>query len=136
MKIDIVLEDLPGGKIPRTTAQQKRYNRKTGVYFDSDAIAAARFYYEQRFIRARVKANMSAPIETPVRLGVYMGYKAKRKKDIGQPKTTRPDNDNIVKLIQDCLMSAGIIKDDSIIYDLRVLKKWTATEYIYINIMA
>lgn len=136
MVFELALTDFPRGKIPRTTAQQKRYNSKTGCFFDSDSMTAAKFYYNSRFCRKRVEMHLSEPLADPVRLTVVFNFKAPRKKDIGKPKPTRPDCDNAVKMIQDCLMSAGILKDDSLIYDLRVAKFWAVSESVFVRVEA
>lgn len=134
MTFEITLTDFPRGKIPRTTAQQKRYNSRTGCFFGSEALNAARYYYESRLCIQRRGHGVKDPFCGPVKLFVRFNFKAARKKDIGKPKTTRPDCDNAVKLIQDCLMSAGWISDDSQIYQLTVAKYWSDSESVYINL--
>ena len=50
------------------------------------------------------------------------------------PKTTKPDVDNSNKLLIDCLTQTGIIKDDSIIYDLHPTKWWGDKPGIYLKL--
>lgn len=134
MIINVEINDFPNGKIPRTTAQQKRYNAKTGIYFDSPELASARMIYLRKFYEARQKAGIIIPMESPVVLDVFFHFKAKRKKDVGQPKLTRPDLDNMVKLIADCITKAGIIRDDSQIFDLHLVKRYDNNEFVEVKI--
>lgn len=71
MIINVEINDFPNGKIPRTTAQQKRYNAKTGIYFDSPELAAARMIYLRKFYEARQNAGIISPMESPVVLDVF-----------------------------------------------------------------
>ena len=133
--IFITIKDiLPNGKIPRTTAQGKRQNRRTGRYYDSPEIAKARDMFMKAFVLARMAEKITEPYEGPVQLSVDFEYKARRKKDINTPKLTRPDCDNHVKLLQDCMTKAKIIKDDNQIFSLLVTKTWRAEERIVIKV--
>jgi Holliday junction resolvase RusA-like endonuclease len=42
----------------------------------------------------------------------------------GKPHTSRPDADNLGKLILDCLMRAGLIDDDACVSSLGMQKTW------------
>jgi Holliday junction resolvase RusA-like endonuclease len=42
----------------------------------------------------------------------------------GKPHTSRPDADNLGKLILDCLMRAGLIDDDATVSSLGIQKTW------------
>lgn len=42
----------------------------------------------------------------------------------GQPHTSRPDADNLAKLILDCLMRAGLIGDDAAVSCVVARKTW------------
>ena len=75
-----------------------------------------------------------APIAGPVRLVTIWGYKAQRKKDHLEPKTTRPDTDNIIKLLKDCMTAAGFWEDDSQVFDDRIIKRWTTTPGIIVSV--
>lgn len=134
--IDICIDEnkLPDGKIPKGTAQQKRQNKKTGAYFDSDNIAAARQFYTYIFNRARIKERIDTPLNFPTEIEIWYFYKTKEEKKIGKPKTTPPDLDNAVKLLIDCIVKAGIISDDRIIYHLNIRKLYSDTDEIYIKI--
>ena len=116
--------DFPGDQIPRTTAQQKRYNSKSGKYYQPPELIRARNYYTIKLNTAARDNHVTEPFAGPVSLSVLYIYKTQTKKHYGSPKLTRPDCDNSVKLIQDCIMDAGIIADDSQVFDLHVVKTW------------
>ena len=55
---------------------------------------------------------------------------SKRKKELhdGQPHLSKPDADNLLKALQDCLC-----KNDSHIYDVHAIKKWSYNGWIKIE---
>ena len=55
-------------------------------------------------------------------------YPTKTKKRWGMYKTSRPDNDNLVKLPNDCITKMGWWHDDSQIAFLQVVKKWVPAD--------
>lgn len=76
-----------------------------------------------------VKWRPEKPIGGPLRVSVNFAYamleKHKRKHGgatIIEAKTTRPDVDNLVKIVLDCLVKSGYIIEDSIISTLSVTK--------------
>ena len=52
----------------------------------------------------------------------------------GEPKVTKPDNDNVEKVVYDQLQSLGYFKDDSAIVDNRTMKMWADPAGIYLRI--
>lgn len=61
--------------------------------------------------------------EIGIRLSLTFFFKAPRKKDCGTFKRTRPDGDNLAKLILDC--GNGLLwEDDAQVVDLRIIKLW------------
>ena len=63
-----------------------------------------------------------APLSGPVILRVDFVFPASREHKAGTPKTTRPDTDNMVKLLKDCLTHAGFWEDDAQVFDETVIK--------------
>lgn len=116
--------EFPGDRIPRTTAQQKGYNGFTGTHFQKPEVIQARNFYTIHLKQAARENGIIEPWSGAASLMVLFIYKSPVKKQHGLAKLTRPDCDNSVKLIQDCIMDAGILSDDSQIYDLQVVKCW------------
>ncbi len=121
---------------PRTTHQQKKARIvKTGntvkpMFYEPDALRMARREYMLRL--ARLKPD--EPIKGPVKLITIFSYKAKTKKQNGQPKVTRPDTDNMIKLLKDCMTACGFWEDDSQVYDDRVIKRYSERPCVNIEI--
>jgi Holliday junction resolvase RusA-like endonuclease len=83
-----------------------------------------------------------APIDKAVQVYIEFNYAhtiesakvAKREGIERVPKATRPDLDNLAKLILDSIVQAGILKDDSLIVELAMSKVYTDKSYIVIGI--
>lgn len=79
--------------------------------------------------RAKILQQWNCDDETPLKLEIHFFFKRpKVKKGKGEqpePKTTKPDVDNLVKTIMDSLQDAEIIKDDKTIVEIHA-KKWHA----------
>lgn len=130
--IDIVLDMDP----PRATAQGKRINRKTGAVFHSPEYLAAAQEYALRLSREREKWCRQHPLPLPggVSCCVTFTFPTRRGKDFGQPKTTRPDLDNMLKCVLDELTKAGYWYDDAQVCFLLAEKKWAKVGSVEIEI--
>lgn len=108
---------------PTITAQQKGVRVVHGKPF---------FYEKAEVTNARRKIEWAMkqyvpdePIETPVRLKVSLEIPTKDKKKLKSKwKSSRPDLDNMLKLILDCLTEMRVIKDDALIVQLGAQKMW------------
>lgn len=121
---------------PRTTSQQKG-ERIVGKgknayihHYQKPKVEAAQNQYIAQLLPHRPKE----PIEGPVRLMVGFRYKTNSKKLDGKPKITRPDTDNMIKLLKDCMTKCGYWLDDSQVYDERVIKEWSLDPCVVIGI--
>lgn len=114
----IRIEEL-GWKPPTITAQQKgvRTFRGKPMFYTKPEIIAARnelLFYIKRYAP---DALMSGAIRMTVEWTFYKKTAKKQR----TPKTTRPDGDNLQKLLQDT-MNGLFYFDDSQIYDLSIKK--------------
>ena len=107
--------------MPKGTAQQKGYNRKTGKYFKKDNVANA----EYEFKVSLIPHKPTKPSDKPIKLTVMFNFDTKTKKLWGLPKATRPDTDNYLKLFKDCMTDMGFWLDDSQVWDERVVKVYS-----------
>lgn len=132
MKIQVNHLDfvLSMNQIPAGTAQQKRTNRYTGAFFESDTVRRARTMYTALLIPHRPKE----PYKAPLAVTVTFAYSIKDKKKRGRYKTSRPDCDNLVKLFLDCMTACGFWKDDADIADLRIRKAYSEEEDAWIRV--
>ena len=115
-----------------TTAQQKGVTVRYGkpVFYEKPEVKALRhkLYYSCKPHRP------SQPFQGAVRLRVTFYYQTKIKKQIGQFKTTRPDLDNLNKLLWDVLTDTGFFKDDSQICIFEARKGYGTEDKIKIEI--
>lgn len=119
--------------IPSATAQQTGIAIRNGkpYGYKKQKVKDA----EKLFALALKPHRIPEPIEGAIKLTIVWSYQTKDKKRNGKLKTTRPDLDNLNKIIQDSLVKAGFIKDDSQVAILQAYKAWTShDEHIGITI--
>ncbi|WP_305177798.1 RusA family crossover junction endodeoxyribonuclease [Faecalibaculum rodentium] len=120
------------GKPPRATGQMRKAVRTArGVrFYDPPHVAAAR-----KTLLEGVKVHApEAPLEGPVKLSCTWAFEAQRKKDCGTWKVTRPDTDNMQKLLKDVMTLAGFWKDDAQVAMETCRKVWTDEPGIAISV--
>lgn len=132
------------GKIPSTTFQNKGVNRKTGkLYSKPEAIEARQHFrgWIAKTIRDLESCGIDYKLDPPYSVKIEYRYKAPeklKKKMLADelrcwPKDTKPDVDNLGKMILDELVKAEILKDDSKIYYYQASKWYTdGEEYVVI----
>lgn len=108
-------------QIPKGTSQMKRVNHRSGRFFEGKELQEARAAYEAR-LREHAPDH---PLEGPVKVVIAFNYFVKNKKLRGTPKTSRPDCDNLVKLVLDVMTKLGYWYDDSQITELTIAKNWS-----------
>lgn len=116
---------------PTVTHQEKRVTVVHGK---------PRFYEPPELLAARAKLTdslagfrPSQPYEDGVRLLVKWLFPRGRHPD-GAYRTTKPDTDNLQKLLKDCMTAAGFWKDDALVASEIVEKFWAQTPGIYVRI--
>lgn len=122
-----------GGKNPPTvTHQMHRVTVKDGKprFFDSPELAKAR-----ADICARLEQfTPDAPFEGPLSLSVAWLFRDSRGREGW--KDTKPDTDNLEKLLKDCMTRARFWIDDAQVCEERVLKMWSKSPGICIVVRA
>lgn len=119
------------GGMPKGTAQQKgiRYVNGKPQFYEKRSVYNAKV----AFLRG-LKANKPPkPSDKPVRLFVWFAFDTKNKKLWGKYKPTRPDTDNSLKLLKDC-MSGLFYSDDSQVVDERVVKTYAEKATIMVKV--
>ena len=117
------------GEPPRTTAQQKGRNSQTGHYYKPQKLLDA----EKRYLTYARMTRPSAPLVGPVELRVEFRFARGRHRD-GEPKTTRPDTDNMIKLLKDCLTRAGYWGDDAQVALETTAKLWSSDPGVLVEV--
>ncbi|MBS4198593.1 RusA family crossover junction endodeoxyribonuclease [Bacillus sp. FJAT-49732] len=125
---------MPMKKVPTTTHQQKQVSVVNGkpVFYEPEDLKAA---------RAKLMAHLGQHVPTekftgPVRLIVKWCFPITGDRQDGQYKHTRPDTDNLQKLLKDCMSDCGFWKDDALVASEIVEKFWANVPGIYIRIEA
>lgn len=113
---------------PTTTAQMHRIDRRGRIY-DSPELADAR----KKLTAHLAKHTPEKPYISGVRLTVKWLFPNGRHKN-GEYRITRPDTDNLQKLLKDCMTKCGYWKDDALVCSEIVEKFWAETSGIYVRI--
>lgn len=96
---------------PTTTHQQKKVNFKTNHFYEDANLKAAR----SKLMAHLGKHVPKAPLKGPVKLLVKWCFPITGKHKNGEYKTTKPDTDNLQKLLKDCMTDCGYWKDDALV---------------------
>ena len=117
----------------RWSVKARKLGNHASMYSPSDLKS-----YQEQTVRFLKGAYHYAPIDEPVaiRLVFYLPKPKSVKRDY---PTVKPDLTNLSKATEDCLVKAGVLKDDSIVINLDLWKVYGAngkvgTEVIILNL--
>ena len=107
---------------PTVTAQEHKVRIVHGkpVFYDTAKLKAARGVFESLLWQNKPKE----PLDGPVSLIVNWHFATKSHKE-GAYRVTRPDTDNLQKLLKDCMTRVGFWKDDAQVCREVVTKRWS-----------
>lgn len=107
---------------PTVTAQMHKVTVRRGkpAFYDTVQLKQAR----AQFMAALKPEAPAEPLEGPVLLSVLWAFPTKSHKH-NSFRITRPDTDNLQKLLKDCMTAAGFWKDDAQVCVEVVTKRWT-----------
>jgi len=125
MTIDFFLPMIP----PTVTAQMHKVT-KTGRFYDPPEVKAMKAKLEAHLAQHRPKE----PITGPVFLVAEWSWPSDSNHKDGDPKTTRPDTDNLQKALKDIMTKLGFWKDDAQVCMELVTKSYSDSPGIYITI--
>lgn len=116
---------------PTVTAQERQVTVRNGkpVFYDTPAIKDAKAKLCGALIRYRPKE----PFTAAVRLTVKWCFPKGRHRD-GEYKATRPDTDNLQKMLKDCMTKCGFWADDALVASEICEKFYAAVTGIYIRV--
>lgn len=116
---------------PECTHQEKKVSVIKGrpVFYDPPEVKNARMKLTAHL--AHHKPEM--PYKKGCRLFVKWCF-PKGKHSNGEYRTTKPDTDNLQKLLKDCMTAAGFWKDDCLVASEVIEKFWADIPGIYIRI--
>lgn len=115
---------------PTVTHQQKKVAIRGGRprFYEPPRLAAARETLTLHLKRHKPQE----PFTGPVRLFVRWCFPRGRHKEGW--KTTRPDTDNLQKLLKDCMTDVGFWKDDALVCSEIVEKFWAEKPGVFIRV--
>jgi len=107
---------------PTVTAQEHKVRVVRGkpMFYDTPRLKEARSTFENLLRQQRPEA----PLEGPVALTVDWHFPTKSHKE-GTYRVTRPDTDNLQKLLKDCMTRVGFWNDDAQVCREEVTKRWS-----------
>ncbi|MBP3805848.1 MAG: RusA family crossover junction endodeoxyribonuclease [Oribacterium sp.] len=110
-------------KPPTATAQEHSVKVVNGrpVFFDPPNVKEAK----KLLMGQLIKNRPVEPIEGAVQLTVMWLFPKGKSHKNGEWRTTRPDTDNLQKLLKDCMTKTGFWKDDAQVVSERVEKRWS-----------
>lgn len=117
---------------PTVTAQEHKVTIKNGkpVFYDIPEIKDARC----KLISYLSQHKPETPYSVGVRLIVKWLFPTKGQHKNGEYRITRPDTDNLQKLIKDCMTKCGYWTDDSLVASEITEKFWSDVPGIFIRI--
>lgn len=116
---------------PTVTHQEKSIHVVNGkpVFYEPAELKEAR----QKLISHLLKHKPHQRYECGVRLVVKWCFPKGKHKD-GEYRITKPDTDNLQKLLKDCMTTCNFWKDDALVASEIVEKFWAEIPGIYIRI--
>ena len=108
---------------PTSTAQMKqvRVVKNKPVFYDPAPVKEAR----KQLIGHLILHRPDAPLEGPLALTVMWLFPKGRSHKNGEWRTTKPDTDNLQKLLKDCMTKCQFWKDDAQVVREFVEKRWS-----------
>lgn len=116
--------------MPKGTAQQKGVYVHNGkpFFYTKDKVEAAR----RLFLAELIPHRPAKPSSKPIKLTVTFYFDVKNKNLWGKPKATKPDTENYLKLLKDCMIGLFFM-DDALVVDEHIKKYYAekATIAVY-----
>lgn len=127
MKIEFFMAMDP----PTCTHQEKKVTVVNGkpVFYDPPDVKAARMKLIDHLLKHKPKKR----IDAGCRLMVKWCFPKGSHRD-GEYRITKPDTDNLQKLLKDCMTTCNFWKDDALVASEIVEKFWSEIPGIYIQI--
>ena len=121
---------LPMAKVPSATHQEQAVRVVKGkpAFYDPPALKAARMKLTGYLARYKPEK----PMRGAVRLLVKWCYPRGKSHKNGEYRITRPDTDNLQKLLKDCMTAVGFWKDDAQVASEICEKFWADIPGLYI----
>ncbi len=125
--IDFFMPMIP----PTVTAQEHKVTVRNGkpIFYDPPMVKSAK----EKLTANLAKHKPNSPYTTGIRLITKWCFPRGEHKD-GEYRITKPDTDNLQKLLKDCMTLCGFWKDDALVCSEVCEKFWADVSGIYIRI--
>ena len=119
-------------KVPTVTHQEHQVSVRNGkpVFYEPSELKDAR----QKLTAYLGKHVPDVPYVSAVRLTVKWLFPISGDHRDGEYRITKPDTDNLNKLLKDCMTKCGFWKDDALVASEICEKFWAANPGIYVRI--
>lgn len=116
---------------PTVTYQEKQVHVVKGkpVYYEPPELKAARQKLTDHLARYTPSEKYMVPVELVTKWCFPRGWHRD-----GEYRTSKPDTDNLQKLLKDCMTTCGFWKDDCLVCREITEKFWAELPGIYIRI--
>ena len=117
---------------PSVTQQEhrvKQLKNKKVIFYDSPELQDAKM----KLTAHLAKHKPEQKFENGVRLVTKWCFPLSGKHCSGEYRTSKPDTDNLQKLLKDCMTQVGFWKDDALVASELCEKFWSAVPGIYIR---
>lgn len=118
---------------PTVTYQEKKVTvSRAGrpTYYEPQELKAVR----QLFLDSVARHRPKTPFDGPVSLTTIWSWPASETHPAGNFKTSKPDTDNLIKLLKDCMTKAKFWKDDAQVAFERTVKIYDEIPGIHISV--
>ena len=117
---------------PTITHQEKKVHLVNGRprFYEPDELKAAR----QKLTAYLGQHVPEEPYQGGIKLIVKWCFQTKGRHKDGEYRITKPDTDNLQKLLKDCMTSVGFWSDDAQVASEIVEKFWAEIPGIYIRV--
>ena len=128
-EIDIFL---PMARIPSATQQTHKVSTRSGKpqFYEPQELKTARLLFRDLLARRKPEA----PLDGPVELRVVFSYPPSDLHPWGTWKTSRPDTDNLIKMLKDEMTKLGFWMDDAQVCSETTMKVYGRLSGILIQI--
>lgn len=127
MKTEFFMPMIP----PTVTAQEHKVMVKNGkpVFYNPSEVKQAR----EKLTSHLAKFKPSEPYKSGVRLITKWCFPRGKHQD-GEYRTTKPDTDNLQKMLKDCMTALRFWSDDALVASEICEKFWAEVSGIYIKV--
>ena len=117
---------------PTVTHQEKQVHVVKGkpVFYEPPELESAK----QKLISHLCRHSPEQPYQCGVRLITRWCFPMGSRHQDGEYRVTKPDTDNLQKMLKDCMTVCGFWKDDALVASELIEKFWAEIPGIYIRI--